>query len=165
VASASAYQEARTWISDCFLSHAECRGGQEPGPPNLPTRVIDVLGDCSPSKVRLHAAHGEKAKYATLSYCWGKMKQVMTTRETLATFTNGIEVGTLPKTLRDAISSTQQLQIPYLWIDSLCIIQDDQDDMTREISRMPQIYKNAVVTISAAIAQDCGEGFLKTDSK
>jgi hypothetical protein len=160
IASADAYQTARRWISECFVSHDGCPGGLSAGS-YLPTRVLD-LSDFDAGRVKLHVSQGEKAQYAALSYCWGQTPQLTTTGETLKhSVQEGIKIEELPKTLQDALYTTKQLGIPYLWIDSLCIIQDSFEDKSAEITRMPQIYKNAVVTLSAAIAPDCGQGFLE----
>jgi hypothetical protein len=68
----------------------------------------------------------------------------------------------LPKTLADAAWFTHQLGLGYLWVDALCIFQDDTDDKGREISRMGQYYGDATVTICAASADACSRGFLTT---
>ena len=86
---------------------------------------------------------------------------MITTEETLPSFVNeGIDIKKLPKTLQDAIHTARQLNIPYLWIDSLCIVQDSAEDIAAEITKMPQIYKQAILTINAAAATDCDDGFL-----
>jgi hypothetical protein len=66
----------------------------------------------------------------------------------------------LPATIQDAISLTRALLIPYLWVDSLCIIQDSVEDKTREIANMGNIYKGSYVTFAAARAEGCNAGFL-----
>ena len=66
----------------------------------------------------------------------------------------------LPKSIRDAIKVTEKLGYNHLWVDSLCIIQDNDEDKWLEIAKMPQIYNNAMVTIAAAVASSCDEGFL-----
>lgn len=66
----------------------------------------------------------------------------------------------LPKTIRDAIRVTVGLGYSYLWVDSLCIFQDDESDQAREIAKMPLIYRNAIITIVAAMASSSSEGFL-----
>ena len=85
----------------------------------------------------------------------------MLKESTLGEFKNAIVVRELPQTLQDAILVTRKLGIRYLWIDALCIIQDSDSDKGNELTQMPSIYKNAVVTISAAIAEDCERGFLE----
>lgn len=84
-----------------------------------------------------------------------------TTKATLAQRRKGIVFSSLPKTLQDAITVTCHLQLSYLWIDCLCMIQDDKDDMSAELPKMPEIYKNAHITISASSASTCYEGFLQ----
>jgi hypothetical protein len=173
VASAASFQTARKWITECLDSHKDCPkqnhsaglwnfGRRRRSP--LPTRVLDLFTNLGSGRVKLHLSRrGERGDYVALSYCWGKTPQVKTDDvKTLNEFTHrGIETGRLPKTLQDAIYCTRQLRIRYLWIDSLCIIQKDSDDKAMEISKMHQIYKSAIVTLSAAIATDCGQGFLQ----
>jgi hypothetical protein len=82
-----------------------------------------------------------------------------------------IPIAELPQTIQDAIEVTYKLGLSHLWVDSLCILQpdsstgeEDQDcieDLREEIPRMTDIYRGAYVTISAACARDCKEGFLK----
>lgn len=76
----------------------------------------------------------------------------------------GIPVSSLPKTLQDAVFITRALSERYLWIDSLCIIQDCAADKVNEIGRMMDIYKRAYITISTASARDISRGFLKPRS-
>jgi hypothetical protein len=66
----------------------------------------------------------------------------------------------MPRTIQDAIIATQELGVRLLWIDSLCIIQDDAEDIAFEISQMPSIYNSATVTIAASRAKSTSEGFL-----
>ena len=157
--SPAAYETARSWIDNCLDSHEGC---PERVSTTLPTRVLDIRRSITEGKVYLLTTQGDHGEYAALSYCWGKTHQVLTTQRNISTFVQqGITVTTLPKTISNAISSAHRLSIPYLWIDSLCILQDSDADKAREISKMPLIYKNAIVTISAASAPDCGQGFLE----
>lgn len=64
--------------------------------------------------------------------------------------------------LHDAIRMTRELEIPYLWIDSLCILQDDISDWERNSSSMDKVYGSARLTLVAAASRSCREGFLKT---
>jgi Heterokaryon incompatibility protein (HET) len=76
----------------------------------------------------------------------------------------GIAIQTLPKTFRDTFSVVRHLGIPLLWIDAFCIVQDDPDDITEQLSRMRFYYQNARVTIAISTAADVTEGFLKFPS-
>jgi hypothetical protein len=78
---------------------------------------------------------------------------------------HALPVEGLSKSLQDAILLTRALGIQYIWIDSLCIIQDCDEDKHREMARMANIYKNAIFTISAARAKSCDEGFLGVQDK
>lgn len=161
VASEAAFTESRGWIRDCILEHEHC-------PKNaagyLPSRVLDLAmsnGPVDTIKVK-ESDHMQMGMYVALSYCWGAKAQAkMLKKESLGAFKAGIQVRELPQSLRDAILVTRHLGMRYLWIDSLCIIQDSDEDKAKELSQMPRIYKNAIVTISAAIADDCRNGFLQ----
>lgn len=72
----------------------------------------------------------------------------------------GVPTLSLPKTFQDAITVTRKLGFQYLWIDSLCILQDDLEDWEIEASKMASIYENAIVTIAAGRANNDNEGFL-----
>ncbi|KAF2107179.1 hypothetical protein BDV96DRAFT_459774, partial [Lophiotrema nucula] len=69
-----------------------------------------------------------------------------------------------PRTIQDAIKITHELGFDYLWVDSLCIIQDDAVEIAQEIALMPLIYSNAVVTIAASSARAVTDGFLGHDT-
>ena len=64
-------------------------------------------------------------------------------------------------TLRDAVVVAFKLDIHYLWVDILCIIQDDAVDMANEMSQVALIYSSALVTIAASSARTVDEGFLR----
>lgn len=91
-------------------------------------RIIDV-GEASSGSIRLVETAGLKAEYCALSHCWGpadKRPPCTTTENETAHF-EGIDIATLPKTFREAVELTRGLGIKYLWIDSLCIRQDDKE--------------------------------------
>ncbi len=151
------------WISSCDDTH-ECY------PQDLaffPTRVVDVGSNGSPT-VRLLCETGDlggTTKYLALSHRWGSPGQHRTFRTTKADVQGRkerlIEVSDLPKTFRDAICVTRNLGVPYLWIDSLCIIQNDAEDWNRESKRMEQVFSSAYCTIAAVCASGTDDGFLK----
>ncbi|KEZ40426.1 hypothetical protein SAPIO_CDS8300 [Scedosporium apiospermum] len=66
----------------------------------------------------------------------------------------GIRLGDMPKTFRDAVEICIKLKIKYLWIDSLCIIQNDLDDWRVEAAKMGQYYRNSYVTVAAHPTHD-----------
>ena len=92
--------------------------------------------------------------YAALSHCWGISPIIKTTKASFDTFTKCIETEKLSRVFRDAVSVTRGLGLRYLWIDSLCIIQDDAGDWKAEAANMAQVYSRAFVTIAACAASD-----------
>ncbi|PMD16994.1 HET-domain-containing protein, partial [Hyaloscypha hepaticicola] len=88
--------------------------------------------------------------YIALSHCWGKGEGILTTTtSTIEERRREITWSSLPKTFQDAISITRALEIEYLWIDSLCIIQDDHLDWQAESVKMADVYSQSYLTIAA----------------
>ncbi|KAH9204901.1 heterokaryon incompatibility protein-domain-containing protein, partial [Leptodontidium sp. 2 PMI_412] len=97
-------------------------------------------------------------KYLTLSHCWGAKVFETLTKKNMAQFLSKIPVEVLTKTFRDAIIATRRLGFEYIWIDSLCIIQDDDSDWQHESTLMGGIYANSALTIAAMDAPDGDAG-------
>lgn len=127
-----------------------------------PTRLLYIRELADRDEVTLvHTQRMRVAKYACLSYCWGGSQPVINT--VLRGFASDdwvIPVRELPQTFKDAICTLRLLDFDYLWIDSLCIVQNDPKDKDREICQMSRIYKNASLTLCASIARSYHEGFL-----
>ena len=125
----------------------------------MPTRLLD-LKDKMSSTVRLieTRAEAENGPYATLSHCWGHNKVIKLTTSSIHSLRFGIAISELPMLYQDAITVCQRLELQYLWIDSLCIIQDEELDWSREIAAMGQVYSNALCNIEAADAADVSVG-------
>lgn len=101
-----------------------------------------------------------RGTYLTLSYCWGGPQAVQLTKATVDAYQRELHLSTLPPTLRDAVFVTQQLGFQYLWIDALCIVQDDEASSRLEIANMGSIYSRSFLTIQASMARSVHEGFL-----
>jgi hypothetical protein len=114
---------------------------------SLPKRVIRV-GSAS-EEPRLYISNGEHADYMTLSHSWGGVSPIITTTDTLSQRMQAIPYKKLPKTFQDAVTITRSLGINYLWIDSLCILQDSQEDWQREAAKMKDVYANCYAMIAA----------------
>ncbi|TRX91753.1 hypothetical protein FHL15_007306 [Xylaria flabelliformis] len=148
------------WAKSCLTDHPEC---QQIGPHGfIPTRVIEV-GTHGDETVRLvHSLNKtlEDKRYVALSHCWGgNMPQsAMTVQAVLDEHTKLIPLARLTNCFVDAIKITRRLGIPYIWIDSLCIIQDSSPDWEAEASAMAAIYTGAYVTISASGSSDGTKG-------
>lgn len=92
---------------------------------------------------------GEKGSYLALSYCWGEGESLKTKKDTLEQLKTGFVLGSLPKTCQDALVVARQLDVQYIWIDRLCIIQDDKKDWVQESASMHSVYANALLTLAA----------------
>ncbi|KAK3369711.1 heterokaryon incompatibility protein-domain-containing protein [Lasiosphaeria ovina] len=153
----------RTWIQQCQLNHPRCKLVRNV---DLPTRLVKV--DSGTDAVRLVDAESlgnpTAISYTALSHCWGTRPQFFckTTRENEAKHRNKIPWDSLSKTYRDAIVATRKLGIPYIWIDSLCIIQGDPDEWQRESSRMASVFSGAVLTLAATDSEDGNAGLFLT---
>ncbi|KAH6991473.1 heterokaryon incompatibility protein-domain-containing protein [Ilyonectria sp. MPI-CAGE-AT-0026] len=158
------YNTMRSWLEECQQKHPHCLD-REHGPPELPTRVMDVgvtpVGiEPHPASVRILCSRGMRANYIALSHCWGGTIKMVLKESRLAEFQNAIFTSSLPRNFRDAIAITRNLGIRYLWIDSLCIIQDSRSDWEKESKKMGHVYRNAFLTISATAAEGSEGGIL-----
>jgi hypothetical protein len=98
-------------------------------------------------------------RYCALSHCWGNPNYLpQLTSENFDDLRKEISLLDLPKTYRDAITIARSLGQRYIWIDSLCIMQDSEDDWTREAAAMGAVYENSVCTIAAVGASDTDMG-------
>jgi hypothetical protein len=153
------------WVKHCVDEHERCHPPLTP----LPTRILDLNAFNDPEKIRLWETNGAAnyEPYVTLSYCWGSdaSVHVRTTHSTLPAHLDSIFVQNLPQTYQDAIRITRHLGIRFLWIDSLCICQDDLDDWTRESAAMQQVYAGAYLSIAADNAPSSTHGFLKRPNR
>ncbi|KAJ2987893.1 hypothetical protein NUW58_g4260 [Xylaria curta] len=101
-----------------------------------------------------------RSGFAALSYCWGGDQPLTLTKASHQDLKTSILVSKLPQTLQDAVWVTRKMEMRYLWIDALCILQDSDEDKASEIARMSTYYSCAKLTICAAAASGSTEGFL-----
>ncbi|KAF2836682.1 HET-domain-containing protein, partial [Patellaria atrata CBS 101060] len=153
------YNTAAKWLENCVENHTLCKSTSSD--PYLPTRVLDIGLDSSRDPF-LFETNGQPGKYVALSYCWGKTKVLTTTTKNISSHKRSIPLDTLPKTLQDAVIISRRLGIPYLWVDALCIIQDDGDDWAYEASKMCDVYSLAHLTIAASNSPGSDKGIFST---
>lgn len=142
------------WVDECLREH-ECGLTITEG--GLPTRLVDVSPDDRNENIRLAIGseiQAEDTLFAALSHCWGdkrdRVKAVpKTTTATLQRHLEKIEWEDLTPTFRDTITIVRRLGLKYVWIDSLCIVQDDGADFAREAARMALVYSQAHIVIAA----------------
>lgn len=151
----------KTWLADCVANHSNC---SRQSTTFLPSRLLDVNPLGTEGVVKLVSSLSLKSKdipkYVTLSHCWGPVakRTIKTKRDNLESHMDAIPLSILPNTFRDAVDVTRQLGIQYIWIDSLCIVQNDQNDWAKEAALMADIYENAFCTLSALSSKDSTYG-------
>lgn len=137
-------------MHNCVEKHEYCIASTV----QLPSRLLDL--DCSSGTdvIRLWETEGARGHYATLSHCWGDTGHFTTSRASIAARRQGINIEELPKTFQDAVAIARRVGMRYLWIDSLCICQDDPGDWECESANMSAVYSNSYLTIAATGAQN-----------
>ncbi|KAF2241001.1 HET-domain-containing protein [Trematosphaeria pertusa] len=150
---------ALTWVKkqleicDTSSRHDRCRASVSQ---QLPHRIVEITGSRS---ARLCVTKsGEHSEYACLSHCWGTTQPLTTTTRTIKAYLKSILWNKIPKTFRHAITTAYNLGLKYIWIDSLCIVQDDIQDWRTEGGKMADIYENSYLTISAVSSSGSSGG-------
>lgn len=145
-------------IKSCLSNHSLCRQSK---PTTLPKRVLDLLLGPDSKSLVLHESEWnedeqryEHGEYTALSHVWGMGKGPQTTTQNLQSHLKGIAWSTLPRAFQEAVVLTRALGIRYLWIDSLCLLQDDPHAKLEESIRMDEIFGNAFLTIAATSTTD-----------
>lgn len=160
-ASKESWALAERWLSDCNVSHQRCTSLHN----NhwLPTRLLDLEGHKLKNTARLvdRCDAPRSARYVTLSHRWGSHIPVYLNKATELQLRAGIQVGALSQAFQDAIEISLRLQVRYIWIDSLCIMQDQDDlrDWMKEAATMNQVYMHSYLNISSLAASDSNSSF------
>ncbi|KAH8653173.1 heterokaryon incompatibility protein-domain-containing protein, partial [Tricladium varicosporioides] len=132
----------KSWLDECLTSHPIC--GQASADENwYPGRLIDL--SLMPQGIL-------RSRYVTLSHCWGKIEFMRLTSETQERLEEGIELEAFPKTFREAFDFSCRLGARYIWIDSICILQDSAEDWLDQSSIMDLVYNNSLCNLSATAA-------------
>lgn len=160
-------ENALDLVANCVQEHYECTVGNQGFPDRLidlkaPDAVEDdyvriVTVEDLASTVSLHKS---SVKYATLSHCWGECQPTKLLRSNIENFRQKLRVNHLPRLFQEAIAVARRLGYGCLWIDSLCIIQDDGGDWEIQAEKMADVYSNAQVCIAAGDAKDGTRSFL-----
>ncbi|EXJ84419.1 hypothetical protein A1O3_05086 [Capronia epimyces CBS 606.96] len=163
---------ARQWLQDCKtqelqdckiqeLQDCKIKENGNRAPKIMPRRVVEIHQDNSGNwRLNLSVDMKNVEDYAALSYSWGGEQLFKTEQKNLHERQKQINFCELPKTIQDAIRVTWGLKIHYLWVDSLCILQDEGEDQKNEFLQQAEIYSGAQVTIAASKSQNHREGFL-----
>lgn len=123
-----------------------------------PRRLVTVGLDEKPIRLVDGDSVTDQLGYATLSYCWGDSLNLRTSKENLSRFRQEIPVESLPWTFLDAITMVQALGIPRIWIDALCIVQDDEEEWQNQAAEMSEIFQGSQLTITTSQSSNSSEG-------
>lgn len=170
------FEIAKQWLIHCDKEHRRtCHPKpwdkevrfEDSGSPKLPTRVIAVGADGDQTVRLWETGPSDTGKYIALSHRWGPKPHPEAGKTTVANkeryIEEGISLQALPKTFRDAVTATRALEVPYLWIDSLCIVQTsdaERGDFDVEAPRMGAVFGSAYCVIAASRATGMDSGFL-----
>ncbi|KAL7936146.1 heterokaryon incompatibility domain-containing protein [Trichoderma chlorosporum] len=156
----SSLKRVSNWLNECSSKHGSCMSSLLA---QLPKRVLEITSDSQGHiNVRLIEDFAEQEKYICLSHRWGASTHLcQTTIESLPAHLERIPWSRLPKTFQDAAKVAVWLGIKYIWIDSLCIIQDSSDDWKDQAAQMCEIYSGAFVTLAAAWSADSDVGLFR----
>jgi hypothetical protein len=155
--SLESFDRLLAWCQTCTENHPKCGPGSSAV---LPNRVLYIKFGLEGPQIQLVDGAGKTGKYVCLSHCWGSSgsQPLRLTKSMKSLFEQGIQWSSIPQTFRDVILLVRRLGIEFLWIDSLCIVQDDDEDWNREAAAMSDIYQNSWLTIAATASKDCNQG-------
>ncbi|KAI8934136.1 hypothetical protein NX059_008891 [Plenodomus lindquistii] len=141
---------ARAWVDECLQDHGNLC--------SLPSS--DASGDESEGPVRLKAVDVKErrvvylpsgAQYVALSYCWPREPGLTSLRSVDLSVEGAVSIPNgLSRTFDDACRVVDELGERYIWVDALCIVQDDPEDKVIQISQMNLIYGHALLTLVAS---------------
>lgn len=151
------FARIRQWVSECRVSHGrECSQSQLPSDwslidldtQNLEFYLIDVHRMCLAISTMSSAP-----PYVALSYRWGdpgRSTQCRQSNLALMTVPGGLmsKDVVLAPTIRDAITFTREVGFRYLWVDALCIVQDDYERKSMYLNLMGTVYAEAMLVLA-----------------
>lgn len=148
------FKDIQSWYHQCENTHKDC---SNPKDTPLPSRLLYIQNTsvrlCESSNLPFPWSK-KRPQYAALSHCWGEIDFIKLLQSNLEHFLVEIPLDQLTKTFRDAITITQSLGLSFLWIDSLCIIQNSIQDWRKESALMADVYGGSAITIAAADAEN-----------
>jgi hypothetical protein len=163
--------QIQAWLSNCDKTHTGCmkrRKGTRTSSNFVPTRLLDIRGPPGSNlKVIETGKTIIRSPYATLSHCWGKKHFVCLLPGNEKHFImEGVPWQLLTTNFKEAVEVARFLEIEYIWIDSLCIIQGEDGDFKTEGAKMHSVYRNSYCNIAIADSMDSeGGAFRNRDSE
>jgi hypothetical protein len=161
----SGFDMLRSCLETCLRDHVTC--AEEQDLDFHPARLVHIdPSDPSGQTVRLVATkdHRPTTRYICLSYCWGEDPQLLTKLANLDQHSKQIPWRGLPRCQQDCITVAREFRVEYVWIDALCIVQDDRTDWGNHSQRMHVIYRNALFTVAVVASSTSSQPFLGPDT-
>lgn len=146
---------ARQWLAACENKHRCC---EQPSNAFIPDRLLEITDN----SIKLRVKPQKAESYVALSHCWGSTKPIVLSAENLDSFQEGLSWTDLPQTFKEAAQVTHNLGFRFMWIDTLCIIQDSEKDWEEQSTLMASVYGNATLVLAASAANSTEDGFLMT---
>lgn len=170
--SEASFKVAESWLKTCLREHSDDKPDRALSPNTQCSYTAARLVELSPTSVRVVQGKSVKEPYATLSYCWGPGDQWPWGPERLAKdrlgneLKKGLSRDALPKTIREAVLVAERLNLRYIWVDVLCILQTElhRSDWLHELRNMATIYAEAQVNIAASSSRDKESGLFSEHS-
>jgi hypothetical protein len=161
--SISSFTRISHWLKYCAKNHHTC--SELDTRCWAPTRLIAVGTESSPI-LKLYITQGnclaKGQRYISLSHRWGSADVKKPLKGNFTTFQCDIPEQELPQTYKDAFQIARRLGAPFIWIDSLCIVQDCENDWRQESKAMGKVYRHAWLNVSADSATDSNTGCFST---
>lgn len=150
-ASKGCFKLASSWLKECIEGHQNCRQKRL----NVFPKRLIYVGEENCRDVSI-VDTDERCPYLTVSHCWGENPppHLKLTKTNLNTLQKQTPDKLLPCLVRDCVIVTRRLGYQYLWIDTMCIIQDDDEDKEEEIKKMGDIYAGSICNIAAVSAEN-----------
>ncbi|KAI0537941.1 hypothetical protein GGR58DRAFT_501713 [Xylaria digitata] len=147
---------AKGWLRNCLSNHQQCQVTRSRV---LPSRALCLSHRDASIHIELEMNPPDNIQFVFPSYRWGDQKLKLT-QKSVNELIRGIPLSSLPATLKDAVQVTHELDIPYLWIDALCIFQDSTDDLAKEIANMEVYIQQAVLVLQPSLVKSVHDPFL-----
>lgn len=158
--SPGAWAIAKKWIHDCRTTHEACKRTRGDW---FPTRLLDLENSTRLRVVETASETPTESEYMTLSHRWSPQPSLLLCKDTKNELLSeqGFNTTRLPAAIQDAVTVCRRLGVRYIWVDTLCIVQDDQDlaDWKRESALMGKVYENSLLNLSALAAADTEHSF------
>ncbi|PNY23155.1 Uncharacterized protein TCAP_06896 [Tolypocladium capitatum] len=153
------------WLDTCLQAHPRCN--ERPCASLVPTRLLQLETDATGPEPVFRVVHATQVepgtRYITLSHCYGADDDgLQLTQSTLAHLSTLQPISILPLTFRDALAVVARLGLAHLWIDRLCILQDDPSDQRAEASKTLDVFRNAFLSIAASGTASSSAGLFST---